>query len=163
MSRRLAECVVRGWEDWPSFQAARHTLRAFWTSLHHFTFNTLGPALSVRIPLTPRLDRRPVCLPYSPKPGISLCPLRVRRSPCGLQTDRVGDACAEWIRASLAQASRSGISLLSRRAMVSFSSSLRFFIRVNCSSSRPSARARCSIAVSRSRCSTRNSASRWAI
>ena len=86
MSRRPAGCVVRRREDWPSCQVARRSRRAFWTSPHRFEFKTLGPALSVRIPSVRRLDRRPVCL---------------LRHPCGLRTDRAGDACAELIRASL--------------------------------------------------------------
>ena len=40
-------------------------------------------------------------LPRSSKPGISMYPPRVRRCPCGLRTDRTGDARAESIRASL--------------------------------------------------------------
>ena len=85
MSRRPAGDAAWRREDWPSCQTARHRLRAFWTSPHHFEFNTWGPVLSVRIPSVRRLDRRPVCH---------------RRRPCGLRTDRTSDACAELIRAS---------------------------------------------------------------
>lgn len=42
MSKRLAGCVAQRRSDWPSVQAARRSLRAFWTSPY-------GPALSVRI------------------------------------------------------------------------------------------------------------------
>jgi hypothetical protein len=116
LSRRRAGCGAWRREDWLSFQAARRSLRVFWTSPRHFKFNTLRPVLSVRMPssllkaeyihvLSPRavrrLDRRPVCLPRSSKPGTSMYPPRVRRRPCGLRTDRTGDARAEWIRASL--------------------------------------------------------------
>jgi len=78
MFRRPAGCVAWRREDWPSCQAARHILRAFWTS-------PFGPVLSVRIPSAHRLDRQPVCL---------------RRWSCGLRTDRAGDTHAKWIRAS---------------------------------------------------------------
>jgi multidrug resistance efflux pump len=51
-----------------------------------FKFNSLGPALSVRIPSVCRLDRRPVCL---------------RQQPERMRTDRAGDACVESARSSL--------------------------------------------------------------
>jgi len=35
-SRRPAGCVARRRADWPSVQAARRSLRAFWTSPPHF-------------------------------------------------------------------------------------------------------------------------------
>jgi hypothetical protein len=50
---KLAGCVAWRREDWPSCQAARRSLRAFQTSPHHFEFNLLGPALSVRMPQVP--------------------------------------------------------------------------------------------------------------
>ena len=57
-----------------------------------------------------------------------------------------------------AQASRSGISRLSSRAMVSFSSSLRFFSRVRRNWSAVGSAVSRWMASSRSRCSTRSSA-----
>lgn len=42
MSRRPAGCVARRREDWLSCQAARRSLRAFWTSPYWFNFDTLG-------------------------------------------------------------------------------------------------------------------------
>ena len=62
MSRRLARCVARRREDGRSCQAARHRLRAFWTSPRQFKILAQGPSLSVRNPSVYRLDRRPVCL-----------------------------------------------------------------------------------------------------
>ena len=69
MSRRFAGYGAWRREDWPSCQAARHSLRTFWTSSNHLKFNLLGPASSVRIPssllkaeyihvLSPRAPRR---------------------------------------------------------------------------------------------------------
>jgi len=70
MLKRFAGWVARHREDWPSFQAARHSVRDFWAS-------PSGPLLSVRMPSARRRNRQPVCL---------------RRRTCGLQTDSNGDA-----------------------------------------------------------------------
>ena len=83
--QRVAVAVAWRWEDWLSWQAARRRRRPFETSP---TIKTLkaGRPLSVRIPSAKRLDRRPVCL---------------RRSACGLRTDKGRDACGYLIRSSL--------------------------------------------------------------
>jgi len=57
MPGRHAGCVAWRGEDWLSCQAARRSLRAFQASPHHFQFNRLGPALSVRRPCGLRTDR----------------------------------------------------------------------------------------------------------
>ncbi len=73
LSRRPTGCVAWRREDWPSWQAARRSLWAFWTS-------PFGPALSVRRPQG-RRRRQPGRLS--------------RRRTEGMRTDRAGDAYAE--------------------------------------------------------------------